>query len=124
MTISSRNKVIKDIHTLREREHISRFIKTISNIVKTWSFERSSEVDNFKKFYYQSSITSYICKEANDFLESKPKIKLLRDYDLYLVSKKETDDESFKLYYEITTNVNFQNVNASGFTTISTNLFY
>lgn len=79
--LESTNKGIKDTHTLREREHISRFMKTAGGIIEKWSFDRSSEVDGIKKYYDEPLISNELWEKTDQYIQSKPKIKFL-SFDL------------------------------------------
>ncbi|CAF0826715.1 unnamed protein product [Brachionus calyciflorus] len=99
--LESTNKPIKDNHTVREREHVSRFIKSVFEIIKIWSIDRSSETDKIKKFYDMPEFTTGLWDATDEFIASKPKIKYIKDHDLYLVADVETCDESFELVFEM-----------------------
>ncbi|RNA14347.1 caltractin-like [Brachionus plicatilis] len=47
------------------------------------------------------TVSSQLWEATQECLDKKPKIKYIPEYDLYLVSKNETIDESFEMYYEI-----------------------
>ncbi|CAF1088170.1 unnamed protein product [Brachionus calyciflorus] len=98
--LESTNKSIKDSHTLREREHISRFMRSVNNIIEAWSVDRSSETDRIKNFEEIPLLTIELWDDADELVQSKPKIKFLCDYDIYF-SLHYTVDESFELYYEL-----------------------
>ena len=99
--LESTNKTIKDKHTLREREHISRFMNTIFEIIEKWSFDRSSDVDRLKTFSDLPSISTQLWEKTGQYIESKPIIKYLTDFDMYLISDNEKNEDSFDLAYEM-----------------------
>lgn len=39
-SLEATNNAIKSTHTFRERETLSSFLETFTNIVQTWSFDR------------------------------------------------------------------------------------
>ncbi|CAF0833110.1 unnamed protein product [Brachionus calyciflorus] len=70
-------------------------------IIKNWSIDRSSEMDKIKEFYVMPEFTTELWDATDEFIASKPKIKYIKDHDLYFNADVQTCNESFELVFEM-----------------------
>ncbi|CAF1057696.1 unnamed protein product [Brachionus calyciflorus] len=98
--LESTNNNIKNKHTFRLRENVSHFLHNCINMIETWNFDRFDPIDSIKKFQEFPEVYGELWKNVDEFISLEPKIKYLKDFNLYLVATNDITEEKFGLVFD------------------------